>query len=191
MLYFIVFANQNSRPSASSPLLPRSASSVLKLPHSSPQNAQPSPIPPGRILPLDPLQPPPFAHFDRKTQNPLLCFQSFAHSFAIRAEGEYASPLVTTHSPLLLQEQHNLPSVTPFLATLTKSSILRIPQPLCLPLLRKLPGCQKTIPKVELPLRRHLVLVFRTLSTFNFRPSTRSFRLLQSFHGIIRGLCFP
>ena len=37
------------------------------------------------------------------------------------------------------------------------------------------------------------------LPTFNprsrhgrdFRPSTRSFRLLQSFHGIIRGLCFP
>src|SRR4029077_21248437 len=29
------------------------------------------------------------------------------------------------------------------------SSVLRIPQPLCLPLLRKLPGCVPTIPNLE------------------------------------------
>src|SRR5271154_339518 len=41
-------------------------------------------------------------------------------------------------SPCSFSDTHPL---TPVLATLTRPSILRIPQVLCLPLLRKLPGC--------------------------------------------------
>src|SRR5277367_2257762 len=47
-------------------------------------------------------------------------------------------------------------SVTPLFATLTKSSILHSPQVLCLPLLRKLPGCASSLPRLGMEQVRQL-----------------------------------
>ena len=96
-------------------------------------------------LPLLPFLPP-------KSVFPPLCFQGLAHSSAIRwgwggaAPQQHFrdSPLATRHSSLATSS-----FLTPLLPLLQKSSILRIPQPLCLPLLRKLPGCISSLPTME------------------------------------------
>ena len=106
------------------------------------------------------------------SQFPTLCFQSLAHSSAIRWGWGCASPLATRHSPLPRQERNLSTSVSPFLAILTKSSILRIPQLLCLPLLRKLPGCQNSLPNLE-PAPRHPLCESQPPAS----PPTRSRRL--------------
>ena len=74
-------------------------------------------------------------------------------------------------SPCSFSDTHPL---TPVLATLTRPSILRIPQVLCLPLLRKLPGCASTIPIVEIT-RYALFATF--LGSFSPRGKGRSFIL--------------
>jgi len=58
------------------------------------------------------------------------------------------APAARRHSSFSLQENWLLSSL---FATLTKSSILRSLQLLCLPLLRKLPGCASSLPILELP----------------------------------------
>ena|SRR5277367_4416534 len=52
-----------------------------------------------------------------------------------------------TKSAALPSQKHA--SASPLFATLTAPSILRIPQLLCLPLLRKLPGCPNSLPNLE------------------------------------------
>src|SRR5271154_3720836 len=51
-----------------------------------------------------------------------------------------------TKSAALPSQKHA--SASPLFATLTAPSILRIPQVLCLPLLRKLPGCPNSLPNL-------------------------------------------
>jgi len=229
MLYFIVFANPNSRRSATDPLLFYSARFGLGVyPGQVGLSSLPYPVPPAapcKILLLNPRKPAPFALPARKTQNPLLCFQSLAHSSAIRWGWGAGCPdnyrlappeavIPSEARDLLFLSPLPSGSLTPLFATLTKSSILRSPQPLCLPLLRKLPGCPKTIPNVKLPSITCAFPSLLPLSTFHFPHSARSFRrfcpfqsvplsFLPStfnsrlstrsfaFHGIIRGLCFP
>jgi hypothetical protein len=198
-------ANQNSADSLLLSFSVPSAASALKSPQSLPPAAPPSPSLPRKILPLDPLQASPFALLARKTQNPLLCFQSLAHSSAIR--WGWGVPHATEATQTMSSRPQGgicfFPtSLSLLFATLTESSILRIPQPLCLPLLRKLPGCLKTIPNVEPLAQQSLcrefqlpaaVPLFSPLFSFDFQLSTFNplFSILRSFHGIIRGLCFP
>jgi hypothetical protein len=73
--------------------------------------------------------------------------------------------------------------LSPVLAALTESSILRSLQVLCLPLLRKLPGCSASLPNLKPRSPRHALLWSaqrlhtRFLSSFNFRLSTFNFLL--------------
>ena len=74
------------------------------------------------------------------------CLQSFTHSSALTRQGGGIPSLLTPApcpSPSSRPQGGICFSLTPLsslLATLTESSILHSPQPLCLPLLRKLPG---------------------------------------------------
>src|SRR5271163_2781690 len=68
--------------------------------------------------------------------------------------------------------------LSPVFATLTESSILRSPQVLCLPLLRKLPGCRASLPILELGPPGHALpgsaprFQSRPLPSFDFQLST-------------------
>src|SRR5271163_994452 len=80
-----------------------------------------------------------------------------------------------TKSAPFLSQKHA--SASPLFATLTAPSILRIPQLLCLPLLRKLPGCPNSLPNLgrcsEGPGLR--------ISKFDFRSSIFSIFFVFTF----------
>src|SRR5271154_6070745 len=78
------------------------------------------------------------------------CLQSFTHSSALTRQGG-GIPSLLTPAPCPSPSSRpqggicfflTPPPLSSLFATLTESSILHSPQPLCLPLLRKLPGCQ-------------------------------------------------
>ena len=70
-------------------------------------------------------------------------------------------------------------SLSPLLATLTASSILRFPQPLCFPLLRKLPGCHFAQADPASFILSHLTYPMPSFSSlfpsFSAKKATRSF----------------
>ena len=76
--------------------------------------------------------------------------------------------------------------LSPVFAALTKSSILRSLQVLCLPLLRKLPGCSASLPNLKPRSPRHALfrsprrLYTRFLSSFNFQLSTLNLSLFPT-----------
>src|SRR5271154_5518994 len=121
-------------------------------------------------LPLQPLflpSPTPKSHF------PPLCFQSVAHSFALRGEGSSVRFFIASLLPYLIP----FALLSPLFATLTESSILRSPQLLCLPLLRKLPGCPNSLPISEL-FTPHPPL---SLASFDSRSSILSILFVFTF----------
>src|SRR5271170_5456938 len=86
-------------------------------------------------------------------QNPVFpsfVFNSLRTLLQLGGRGRVGTDPKDQSSSYAVRSSNKSAPLSPVFATLTESSILRSPQVLCLPLLRKLPGCRASLPIQEL-----------------------------------------